>query len=508
MTILVGLRQLPPIAQFPWLMADLSVAAPVVPGQPVSLTWELRSRNLAVDVGDITAKVFLDAHEVYKSRAPVKFVMKGNDGTSGVQTDSISPPFSDPLLGKELYKIGTKTLHLVLTGSGKDNGPYTSEDDLTVTPEPVDSTWWEWTAPVPFKGVEWKRGYSLAGKFINRSQWSKMDLRAPLSELEVWAKKTRQVPNSIETLDKVAPNSEGPVIFPEIKQTWDWLAPVVWVLFGPTVKRFNYTTRFTLTDDYDNGYSGDSDSLIGVVSVSDLKLAAAIGAFVHMVAAAELAVAAIFWPPAWQGAATAVTAANALGAVALDPPEADPRYLKTVRLRTPRVPKALVADKQLAALWYMLELTQRILEAHKTLTQIHRRLIGARVADNRKAVRMQTNSYRSVLAYMKQSAAKLPKAAAVAVRATRTEKLFATTRLRKHLRIWQRRGIPVGVARQAAHAGVSNAVLRQLEKAVRNPVLSKQAASGIEANLGLAAVVLELFAREVQLKAKAILAEK
>ena len=70
---------------------------------------------------------------------------------------------------------GNRAFHsLLLTGKGKDGGPYTSPDARARAQETIDSSWWTWGAGIaPSRSMRWKvDDYSFFGTFNNNSQFS------------------------------------------------------------------------------------------------------------------------------------------------------------------------------------------------------------------------------------------------------------------------------------------------------------------------------------------------
>jgi len=104
----------------------------------------------------------------------VEYDVKGSFGNSGVQQDTILANQLDQQLAHLLYKVGTKTIHLRLTGDGRDSGPYEADADLDIQPEAVDANWWAWIGLFDSNQtnfVGWNRDYprTFAAQWLSAS---------------------------------------------------------------------------------------------------------------------------------------------------------------------------------------------------------------------------------------------------------------------------------------------------------------------------------------------------
>ena len=139
-------------------LAFLTINGPIVPGQPLSLTWELDSFIRDLDLGTVRGTISLDNDVLYTS-SDIPYIVTGYAASTGPQTVIIDPPMNDAV-ARTLYKIGAKILKLSVSGS-KGPGPFTDEEVLLVVPEVVDRTLWSWTSP-PVDGsgrahISWKQ---------------------------------------------------------------------------------------------------------------------------------------------------------------------------------------------------------------------------------------------------------------------------------------------------------------------------------------------------------------
>lgn len=481
----------------PWLMLGLWVD-PVVPGQPIPISWEIWSANLTLDIGKITATIADGNNLLYTSPSPVPYVVQGNSGDSGLQT-LILPPDK----AQDLYKIGSKTLHLELTGTGKDAGPYATDGDLEVIPENVNQSWWEWGGPASPRSVGWKEGYSLAGVFHNYSKYSQMTTNLALFD-DTGANPGNQLP----VVPRGTPINVN--FTPEIKQQWEWMLPFVWQIDGPTEKTFDYTVEMTLADSYGNTYQKAVSSRYRVhVKVSDEKVVLAGGALLNMVAAADLAIAALAAIPWWPVVAVltglaslALSIAQGLGLGAQDPPVPDSRFREPVQVIYPEIPPALAADSRGAALGSVLILMGRIAAADAALSQIEGRLLGARLARDPQGAQMQRASYQQVVNQMATDSDSL----LGVIGAIPVDNVISPPALANTVTTWQQQGVPSDAHQQLSQAGMSEGAIAQIDQAIRNPTVARQAATGLIPTLGLAAVALGGYVRGVQRRTPAVLA--
>jgi hypothetical protein len=77
--------------------------------------------------------------------------------------------------------IGEHKLQLEVTTNGTSKGPYVASDTLTVVPEQISSSWWQWDGDRS-RDAAWKEAYALGGVCINRNNFSAMQFTIDLVE--------------------------------------------------------------------------------------------------------------------------------------------------------------------------------------------------------------------------------------------------------------------------------------------------------------------------------------
>ena len=491
---------------FPWLNLNFDVGGPIHPGEPVNASWQLWSFNRALQLGQITATFFLvdkkGTELVLKTVSGIKYAVDHSSGNSGYQqvTIQVDPQLNYPL-AKSLYEIGTKTIHLRLTGNGLDPGPYEAEADLAVEPEAVDATWWQWTT---FSSdhpnfAAWNKDYFLAGKLFNKSQLTMMTGTVTLHEVEFTDPNHPggDVPPS-QTKD-IEPDPKFPfeVTFASSKKTWPWFVDNAFVITGPLKRDFRYTVRFTLDDHMGNIYGPFVSSVVSIlVSVSDEKIALAVIALHEQNHAVAAGIAALFFPPAAAMAAAAQAAAFAAAFLAKDPPEANLHFRERVKIQPVTLPAAFDTDPRVSKFRPLFETTNLILATCSALSEVESRLLGARRAHDQKSIEMQESSYRAFVRQMVEDSARLPSAISNAA----PETLIDPTLLQKTLSTWRVAGIPADARSKLTNAGMPQNQLTQMDEAIRNPEIADLVAEGPTLILGRGANALGSLVQFIQQK--------
>jgi hypothetical protein len=417
------------VPHLPWVNVAFSVQSPILPGQPISASWEIWTFNTGLDITTVSASIYLlEGPQKLKliddDSAP--FVVDGShhSGSSGPQTAIINS--ADPLLAankdllNKVYKIGSKTLLLEIVTNGHDKALYTAPDDLVVVPESVDQSWWEWTSPETGGtfNTGWKKPYSVAGRFTNRSAFAGMQGSALLWELDAIENTQHSVGNAqpiVAGQGLVPPNGPLPIGFSEITQQWKWLIPAVWAEANPifrdfnlfddikgTIKGFYYTARFSLVDEFENHYSEVSSGIMAViVEVSQAKRVLAAAAIGNV----ALGLAFIY---IWPFASGAFSAATAFGAGALDPPEPNYRYREIVNV-SPASVQDLGEESLVAATFReFLALQSEMVALHDALTETQSRLLGAQNVHDAQGITRQRRVYKELVACIGSAARRAP----------------------------------------------------------------------------------------------------
>ena len=339
-----------PIFNFADLDVTLFVGTPVNPGQTIVFRWVANNHSTRpLDLGTISISLQLvdafgnlDPSGVLFADTLSKSVSAQVVQRGGFTSGLIELGLTDEM-AKRVYVVGTFQMRLIVKGTGND-GPFQSEiESLTVVLPTIDDTWWMWTvSPTDF---EWKRNYLISGSLTNLSQTS-ITVGVTLVELESSGAATNGTQVNIGTVMISSPVGEGQNVeltFGQFDLTkrWQWFVPG---LFASTLppdlfRRYIYSVRLDVTDQFQNGYPPftTTQNLSVDVNVSNLKQdaqAVAVGcetaALCALIAAAAVAIEIGFGDIAAAvllGVATALEAAAQIaGAAANDPPVADPLY--------------------------------------------------------------------------------------------------------------------------------------------------------------------------------------
>jgi hypothetical protein len=451
----------------------LDVKTPtIVPGMPASVEWSIYfPRSESFDLGGtVIAEIYLmpDDARVYVSP---EIPYEPNEKLIKPVTLSI-PDY--------LYKIGTKTVLLEVTGDGEDPGPYRADGSLTIVRERLAPDWWEWKVPVS-NNVNWKESYTLRGNFINQSRWVQMNnIDIQLSE---WNKTDDPSmtfnPKARENIRALDHDESKAITFPAIKQDWGWFSiPTFIFKEGQGDKDFVYRVTFSLEDSFGNTYPEVESTFVSYhVKVSDQKIAASIaaatafGLSVFYAAAAALAAAGIF--TAWAAGPAAATsaffasAAATSGAIANDPPEPDPRFLETIVPRPVAIPKVLYIGSD-PGLVPLLQLIWDILASVEVLSPIQGRFIAARNANNIDGIRIQKTSYINIVSRLGDYISQLRETMSYA-KETIGESFPLPENIPMMLDKIQKEDLPRDVCKILINSGVSDEVLLELESIIQHP---------------------------------------
>ncbi len=452
------------------------------PGQPISFTWQFwDSFGDALPgihpVGNVIAKLLSDNRLTTLFQSAATPYQKG--GVSE-QVLNLSIPFA------WFYKVGQETLRLQITASALQNNVFESSAELAIVPEEVSASWWNWTSLVGSAHFGrqqpqfyWKESYNITGRFLNLSQYATMSGTATLYEQEDGS--SLKVPRGSLPFT-TNPNGRIDLNFPPLTQSWTWLIPKVWVFTYNTTKAFNYFVTLNFNDQFGNPYSGiNSEPLFVSVWVSDKKFALGMGAQAAAAVALILYFLSLFITSL--PGSTALAVADGLGSAALDPPEADPKFRKRVRVVYPKVDDALMKHPKLSSLASVFQLCLRISTGSLLLSQIEGRLIGAREAKNKQGIELQTDHYREVLRTLMIDAATLGKTTIEAIDQLEKENIEDQPLIRKKVDEWSQKGIPAKDRRQLLKGGASEERIKQASDAARHPSIASEVLKGLSAQL-------------------------
>src|SRR6266566_3557847 len=478
------------------IYVDLLIESPVVPGQPITFHWTATTGSLsAIDVGKVTTSLYLvdsagdidPSNPVFSAAldagvriTPQAFSVNPQPYTSKVY--AFTPP---PDQAKEIYRIGGgQLLRLVVTGSGPDAGPYTSDDTpLVVQAEDVTADWWAWTVPSP-REVDWKKDhYLIQGNFTNESKFSEMS--STLTLLEFSDGPTKEYPSS-QFAVPVASGQTIPVPFNyDFSKSWSWFIPGIWSPNGePSVKgkNFSYLVELDLVDQFDNVYPRIDSSQITVhVRVSDLKFGAQVTAFGLMAGAIACAVAAAATAcipgvgSAFGSAAAGLAAgAAASGGIALDPPFPDPAYKTPVKARIKTLPSVLSEERFTRPIASLCNLALAVVARVTALGIIDSRILGARRAGNRAAEKAQRTAFRAIARQLVKDAAETRRLGAIAGRVINTHPRFNPTVAQNIISKWRNnKAMQEEIRELLKRSGGSEQNIRSMEALLHVPAVTE-----------------------------------
>ena len=494
-------------------LLTFAVNGPVVPGQPVTFTWELSARNLSP--GSLTAQILINGNQVWADPAPVPFT-QAKVLIGGLVIDGQYRPIYIPVLGlfaggetqtiqpqsgagaNALYTIGTKTLTLVVTGSGPDRGPWTTTATLRVVGEAIQGNWWTWTQ-IPSAGTGpstalWggggnKNAYIVGGIFHNHSQFSDLTFNWRIVE-------TEQDNGNLQTQGTgtvlIGPGSTALQQSSSISQGWEFVMLGTWITDGPMKKNFQYNMEFNVQDPFGNEYpvAGGSPAFISGNLVVDVQVpewkvlaaatadgsqAAAVGTAAATVAA-FLGVVTTAAAPILATAAGAVEAAAATaGLVARDPPFPDPKFNEGVPVVYHSISKNLAESTEFSAMAEFLSGILRMTDQLSVLDAIEGKILGAKVAGDEAALLTQTTAYLGFVGEIGAQYATISRSVALAQQ--ELDRVIDPNKLRSLLRRWAKEGIPASALKSARAAGLSKPAIESLKLALRDPRRVELAAS-------------------------------
>ena len=346
------------------LNVHFQVNGPVVPGQPLTVSWYMFDPDPTFNPGNVTGSVYIGSVLLYQNAQPVPYIFDPDGTPYGASDPSPAPGFSrDPITiqlnsgqpgAQELYTIGTKNLTLVLTGSGPETGPWSLDVPLQVIPDDVDPSWWNWTTPQGENEL-WgsNNPYSVSGTLTNESQFALMTMTWTIIQID---DQGNQLQFGNGTFSQVEIGNITGITSNTITQGWEWILLGVWLINGPTTRQFTYRVQFTVQDLFGNSYPipGSledpgaaapflSTPLNVTVNVTGWKYWAAIAAeALAFVAALELVAAGVaaltvvgdLGPAEFLAAlaASLYAVASTSGAIARDPPKPSSKYKEVLFL--------------------------------------------------------------------------------------------------------------------------------------------------------------------------------
>lgn len=399
---------------YPGYSVDASSDTPIVPGQPIPLSFIFTVYDTRLQVGTIASvKVYRTLKKKSYLLLTILSVPIVDGGAFGWRstglvsnpTDSITP---NTPAGEAVYAIGEHELTIEVTTDGKDRGPYVGSAWVTVNPEPVDGSWWLWNRGNPSQ-ANWKDAYTLSGTAQNKSGYADLVFEAALHELGPDGAK---VIGSV-TSAPIAPGKGAPSTFPSITQDWGWLIPSI-SIYADVSRSFEYTVALHVTDGYGNVYNTNSSPLIIAVQVSQTKLNYAEASITTgWLSIITGIIGAVLWPvlivSGGAGTASAVT-----GAKAMDPPLPNRRYNKAVPIPSGSLAWKDTGQLDLESVRVFLSRLVELVRLMNAISETESRLFGAQRDKQGSAILLQRKSAKVLIQRVRTQVRDLPKLASVA----------------------------------------------------------------------------------------------
>jgi hypothetical protein len=243
----------------------------------------------------------------------------------------------------------------------------------------------------------------------------------------------------------------GSVAFNSIKQDWQWMDDVTFLVTAPFTKNFVYTVELNAQDPWGNQYQANSPQLSVAVSVPPWKIGDENGAIgsaslaTSLTAAAAIALAAgelIVAGGLFTAAGIAYATAQAVAASAKDPPEADRSYRDVVQTKSVEIPSQLSGSPTLNALAALFSLLLEIASDHEAVSVVEGRILGASMASDRDALDRQVVRHAELTKHMKEITLEVPVATSSAIQTSRTDARMDPAAIRNTLTQWKRTGVP------------------------------------------------------------------
>lgn len=453
----------------------------VVPGENIPATWSFSS--LLQNIKTVKAEIFLDSTNVslYKSQS-VPLIQKGyhaDTGTTPINATIGAPPFGGT--ANELYHFGTKTLRVDITPDTNAD-LFACYDDLTVVPENVGISWWQWDTPIttpdpsaslapgiPLVSQDYSsiinHPYTLSGRIVNmgRSQNNFMSGSLVLFETEMG-----KAPVPIQSaVFFIGPGASQAIAFNSITKNWGWIVPGVWAenQSQPRRKTFVYEVVFTMFDSFGNNYPQTTSFKINInVSVTSEKRAYGNGALGVLGAGILVA---IFGYGIGLSAAIAIAAG--LGRKAQDPPEPDGLFKIETKTRLINIiPKEKMVEP-FVELSNLLNSMYKVLILMDTLGVTYNRMLGASIAKNAKAFKMQRALYSKTEKILQTHIRNVSEFSHSSLFFLKSNKNFSQDSIREKLLLFQYQGLSGEIAQTLLNAGYPDPELQKFIDNINTP---------------------------------------
>ncbi len=434
--------------------ATLTVGGPVVPGQPITLSWQCTAPTGFG--GKVVATISFNNTPIYTSASlPMKSAHSLGASVQFAGEDQVVVQLTPNQQAAQqgLYMIGTNTLTLSVVGNGPQSTPLTATAPLRVIPEiivagglnrelfgnyfvfnpsiPLYSGGPTFTPNGPIWQFQWNVPFAISGIFTNASRFSQMTAALTLVQTNQQNNETSLIGTvQIATADI---GQSIPVAFPSINPNWAWVTCPSGVTTGERVWWFTWSVTLSLQDRWGNGYQPVTTSSDGIVFINDSKWNNASNAHMAWIAAME-ALATIICAPA--AAALIPLAAEECGC-AQDPPTPDFNYHKTAKITALPLSQSLAETKSFPATRGFLGSTLELTAINEALSQTEGKLIAARSNNDAKGIELQTRMYRAFEENLGATARTLRSATAKVLRELEAEPMLSTDSVRSAIRSLQ-----------------------------------------------------------------------
>jgi hypothetical protein len=438
--------------KFPQPILSFTVLSPIVPGQPLPISWAWSSGFGQIPsgtafVGNVYINDPVTGESLTLNEAPLTFTVPGTGPGFGVPTQNatLSPP--TPRASQLLYAVGSHKIQFNLQIGEGD----TSTASATAVVQP-DLNWIQFSSPSASPpSPAWNSSYNVSATGTNTSSYANFQIASfEMIETDTNTGQTRTVSTSVTPSLVGASgsgNSQVTVDTASITQNWTWMNPFAYFLQGPTSDTFTYSAWMVLEDQFGNVYPNVSQSYYGgpnftainafdplrlLVSVSQAKQAAEIGALIQIgLAALFQAVAVALGIAAATAAGTifGLPAAAVLGAAAgaaqvsafacqqaaqgfanqaTDPPVPDFCTRELLRIVPGAVPGIERVRKQYPQLARTLEIAAFLYSAGRTLDAIDAKLVACFVDKDKRGRVLQIDARRKIARMLEVEKRRIP----------------------------------------------------------------------------------------------------
>lgn len=438
---------------------------PTTPGGPIQLTWELWS--LFAPDAEVQAAFFFQGNRLGDSAYPAQSSsQKHGTGQQPVTILGQDVFPNDRQTKDALYAVGEHEIDMELRT--KDGRLVTIAAGWLVVSDPAPADWWWWNRDKIPPFAYWNSLFTLAGHFHNdtfaEETWGPITINLYAMIGNNWVFQTSfKGPGMTNHPTTVAAAENSPILSWTNGVKWTWLNTFDYSVVGPLSMRWGWTVSQAAFDEFGNvRLQPDSEMLVLDIAVRSDKPDAAMTAQKLLIAAAALG-----W---WNAIAGLIelSVAEYWGTIAQDPPAPDPAYRKAVALSRRKLPALPAGDPTLAAIGGLSQLSADIAAGHNALSTTEGRLLGARLAGNQAAVKLQARTYREVVRSMGKMADRIPDAVTAIVAAGKQDPRLSLTRQRRALAAWRRgRRVPATVRVMWRKAHLPLRALKRLDAAVR-----------------------------------------